>query len=331
VARWIALLLLLTAAGSAQRGAPFEIRRIWNSAAHNGSPDLVRYKNRWYCALREGSERNSPDGVVRVLSSDDGEAWTSGAVLSFAGDLRAPHLSVTPDDRLMLLATSVLPGGPSQSVVWFSTQGRVWEEPVQVGSRNVVLGPVTWRNGYGYSVGIHREERTAQLYVTRGGWSFQVHTEKFLDTPAASSASLLFLDDDRSLCLLARDAAPALLGVSKPPYRAWQWSELGKRFRAPRLVRTPDDRILAVGHIEDEAPPVSLAWVTPDPAAIEPYLRLPSGGEMDIPAAVAHDGMMWVAYASAHEGKSSVYLAKVKPAIPKADRRDPFGLLGPKK
>jgi hypothetical protein len=40
-----------------------------------------------------------------VLTSDDGERWTSAAWIGEAGiDLRDPKLSITPDGRLMIAA-----------------------------------------------------------------------------------------------------------------------------------------------------------------------------------------------------------------------------------
>jgi hypothetical protein len=40
-------------------------------------------------------------------------------------------------------------------------------------------------------------------------------------------------------------------------------------------------------------------------------VRLPSGGDTSYPGMVVHDGKLWVSYYSSHEGKTSVYLAKV--------------------
>ena len=44
----------------------------------------------------------------------------------------------------------------------------------------------------------------------------------------------------------------------------------------------------------------------------EPALTLPSGGDTSYAGLVWHDGLLWVSYYSSHEGKSSIYLARVK-------------------
>jgi hypothetical protein len=49
--------------------------KVWSSAPHNGFTDLVRYKDRWFCALREAAAYRSADGAIRILTSLDGEVW----------------------------------------------------------------------------------------------------------------------------------------------------------------------------------------------------------------------------------------------------------------
>src|SRR3954453_4922430 len=44
----------------------------------------------------------------------------------------------------------------------------------------------------------------------------------------------------------------------------------------------------------------------------EPLLTLPSGGDNSYAGLVWHDGLVWMSYYSALEGKTSIYLAKIK-------------------
>ena len=44
---------------------------------------------------------------------------------------------------------------------------------------------------------------------------------------------------------------------------------------------------------------------------IEPALNLPSRGDTSYPGRVWHDDLLWLSYYSSHEGKTSIYLAKV--------------------
>ena len=47
------------------------------------------------------------------------------------------------------------------------------------------------------------------------------------------------------------------------------------------------------------------------PAAYSPALRLPSGGDNSYPGFVWYKDRLWTSYYSSHEGKTSVYLAKI--------------------
>ena len=76
------------------------VTRIWDKAPHCAFTDLLRWKNRWLCCFREASGHGGDDGVVRLITSSDGSAWKSLAVLKQAGiDLRDPKLSLHPDPR----------------------------------------------------------------------------------------------------------------------------------------------------------------------------------------------------------------------------------------
>jgi len=56
----------------------------------------------------------------------------------------------------------------------------------------------------------------------------------------------------------------------------------------------------------------SLCWIDPQEGKLSEFLRLPSGGDTSYPGMVLHDGILWVSYYASHEGKTSIYLAKVR-------------------
>jgi hypothetical protein len=53
------------------------VRRIWNGAPHNAFTDLVRWRDQWICAFREGASHVGNRGAIRVLVSPDAIGWTS--------------------------------------------------------------------------------------------------------------------------------------------------------------------------------------------------------------------------------------------------------------
>lgn len=296
-----------------------EVRVIWSRAPHNAFTDLVRFKERWYCAFREGSGHVSEDGVIRVLSSADGEVWSPAALLARRGaDLRDPKLSVTSDHRIMLTAAAALPQ-PSpirhQTMAWFSMDGREWGEPTVIGDPDVWLWRVTWHLGRAYGVGYSTTGTPfVRLYAGGPGGRFSPLVETLFDAGRPTECTLLFLPDNRALALLRRDGEnpTAQLGVARPPYRGWEWKDLGVRIGGPNLILLPDDRIVAAGRLYDGGERTALGWIEPEQPAFTEFLRLPSGGDTSYPGLVWHDGMLWVSYYSSHEGKAKIYLAKVR-------------------
>ncbi len=79
--------------------------KIWDKGKHNAFTDLIRWRGKWYCTFREADGHVGGDGKLRVLESADGKTWESVALVAEEGiDLRDPKLSITPDDRLMIVA-----------------------------------------------------------------------------------------------------------------------------------------------------------------------------------------------------------------------------------
>ncbi|MBX6312961.1 MAG: exo-alpha-sialidase [Isosphaeraceae bacterium] len=296
-----------------------DVRKIWDAAPHNAFTDLIRFRDRWFCAFREGRAHASPDGAIRILTSDDGRAWAPIALInSPIGDLRDPKLSTTPDGRLMLLAAAALQP-PSkqrhQSLAWFSDDGRNWSEAVPIGDPNVWLWRITWHEGTAYGVGYSTADRKfTRLYKSRDGKSFETLIETLFERGHPNEAALTFLPNETALCLLRRDSgeATAQLGTARPPYIEWTWKDLGVRIGGPALVRLPDGRLIAGVRLYDGKVRTALCRCDPEAGRLIEILTLPSRGDTSYPGLVWHDGLLWVSYYSSHEGKASIYLARVK-------------------
>lgn len=296
------------------------VTRIWNQAPHNAFTDLTRFRESWFCAFRE-SDRHAggDDGKIRVITSGDGDAWESAALLSDDGiDLRDPKLSVTPDDRLMLVAGgSVYQEGKYLTRaprVAFSKDGRSWSTLQKVLAEDHWLWRVTWHKGKAYSVsklGAGREPRRVMLYSSKDGLQWNWITE-FRDIPAQpNEATVRFLDDDEMVVLLRRNKS-AWIGISTPPYTEWKWHDTGQRIGGPNLLRLPDGTLWASGraYLPNGKAKTVLAKMTRK--SYEPVLTLPSGGDTSYPGMVWHEGLMWMSYYSSHEGKACIYLAKIR-------------------
>jgi hypothetical protein len=319
-------LLFLLAFASVVQSAPAPalvgVARIWDAGAHNAFTDLIRWRNRWYCTFREGEAHVGGDGRIRVLVSADGEAWTSAALLGETGiDLRDPKLSITPDDRLMMVAGgSVYEGAryvSRQPRVMFSSDGSTWSPPQRILAEGDWLWRVTWHEGRAYGVTYKTEsgastEWTATLVSSADGRTFERVTT-FAVTGRPNETTLRFMPDGEMVALVRREAGNRLawVGRSRAPYTSWTWRETSHQIGGPNVIRLPDGTLWASGRSYPGGPKTVVARLTLD-GDYEPALTLPSGGDTSYAGMVWYEGVLWVSYYASHEGKTAIYLARVK-------------------
>ena len=84
--------------------------------------------------------------------------------------------------------------------------------------------------------------------------------------------------------------------------------------RSGYSLRLPDGRYVAAVRLYAPKVHTGLCWIDPRAGTLREFLTLPSGGDTSYAGLVWHDGLLWVSYYSSHEGKTSIYLAKVKVA-----------------
>ncbi len=322
--RWLVLCVCceVISVPAAGQEAPsiVSVRKIWDHAPHNAFTDLIRFRNRWMCVFREGRSHVSPDGAIRVISSDDGAHWESAALIRIPdSDLRDAKITVTPDHRLMLSGAGARdePGkAQHQSLVWFSDDGRVWSQPREIADRDYWLWRITWHNdrAWGFGYGTRGDNRGLRLYSSNDGKSFQTIVNDALVGGYPNETSMVFADDGTCYCLLRRDgdANSAQLGISRPPWRQWQWKDLGIRIGGPDMIQVRDGMLLAAVRLYDGGARTALCRVDGDAGTLTEILRLPSGGDTSYAGMVWHEDQLWLSYYSSHEGKASIYLAQVE-------------------
>lgn len=298
-------------------------QKIWDNASHNAFTDLIRFRDRWYCAFREGVDHARDNGVVRVIESDDGVQWRSAALLQETGiDLRDPKFSITPDGRLMLvIGGSVLEENryvDRQSRVAFSRDGRAWGPLHRVLPARHWLWRVTWFKGEAYGVsyvggGGLRDHRQAFLFKSADGLDWKKVVD--WDLPGANETTVRFLPDGEMIALVrsaATDPIRSYIGSSRPPYQQWTWAQTPYGLGGPNFILLPDGRWVAgtrAGTVRDQRK-TALAWMNRE--RLEFFLEFVSGGDNSYPGLVWHRDELWVSYYSSHEGKSAIYLARIR-------------------
>jgi hypothetical protein len=324
-------------AGAASNNTPqlVSAKRIWDAGQHNAFTDLTRFDGKWFCTFRESRAHVGGNGKIRVLTSADGERWESAALLSEEGiDLRDPKLSVTPSNRLMLVLGGSVYDGKTlkerQSRVAFSANGRDWSSPQRVLEKGDWLWRVTWHSGHAYGIAYNSMGKgtassaaeagdwTATLVESDDGVAFRLVAK--LEVPGhPNEATVRFRENGDCVALLRREGLPgstdneAWIGVSQAPYKRWSWHPAGLRIGGPDFLVLPGGAMIASGRQSGGKPAESRTFVgRMDLQSVTPELILPSGGDCSYAGMVLQDDLLWMSYYSSHEGKTSIYLAKVR-------------------
>ncbi len=305
-----------------------EVRRIWDQAPHNAFTDLLRWDGRFYCVFREGRGHASTDGKIRVLESKDTDVWEPAALIALEGyDLRDPHISITPDNRLMLIGGAAARKKDNQSTptgtfVSFSIDRKKWTGPRIVTKPGRWLWRVTWHKGkaYGVSYGGGEDGAYIDLRVSSDGVNYREHVAKLFVEGRPTEVTLRFGADATCYALVRRDRRQnqpksAVLGVSKPDYTQWQWHDLGENFNGfggPNFIEIPGGYWIAAGRMFDGGVHTSLTCLDVNAGTMSKLTKLPGGGDTSYPGLLWHENTLYVSYYSSHAGKTDIYLAKVK-------------------
>ncbi len=314
------------------------VRKIWDAGKHNAFTDLIRWRDKWYCTFREADAHVGGDGRLRVLESADGDQWESVALVTEEGiDLRDPKLSITPDDRLMINAGGSVYEGTNllgrQPRVAFSEDGRHWTAPQRLLTEGEWLWRVTWHKGRAYGVTYNAALRSTaaakeaaktgqvspgpaewklKLVSSADGVNYELVTH--LDVPGhPNETTVRFLSDGEMVALVRREGGDTFgwIGRSPAPYTQWTWHKTQHRLGGPNFIQLPSGDLWAAGRSYPGGAKTVLARMTAD-GDYAPVLTFPSGGDTSYPGLVWHDNLLWMSYYSSHEGKSAIYLAKVK-------------------
>ena len=293
------------------------VYKIWDQGIHNAFTDLIRFDDRWWCTCREAPDHGGSIGILRVICSNDGKHWEAAAILEEAEvDLRDPKLSVMPDGRLMLVAGACIYNGTEYLTrsprIAFSSDGYSWTVPKKVLAEDHWLWRATWHQGIAYSASKLAEgtnPRRCFLYSSTDGLDWQWITEFILPNNCwtASETTLRIMPDNTMIAL----TRPDWIGTSQAPYTDWQWTQVPQKMGGPNFIRCSNGTLWASARGQYQGTPGTvLARMTT--TSYEPVLRLPSGGDCSYPGMVEHEGLLWMSYYSSHEGKTSIYLARLE-------------------
>jgi len=241
-------------------------------------------------------------------------------------DLRDPKLSVTPDGRIMInIGGSVYVGEElvrMEPLVSFSDKdGANFSNPQKIMIDEKIrtekdwLWRATWHKGMAYGVVYQALGLNSKLQLVRSRDGINYEFVKNFDLVGRpNETTLRFSEDDQMFAIVRRESESTngFIGRSNPPYTQWKWQELDSRLGGPDLLILPDGHMIT-GTREypaDFNQKTILAKVTLD-GYFRKLVTLPSGGDCSYPGLLVKDNILYVAYYSTHEERTSMYLARL--------------------
>ena len=310
----------------------FEVKQIWANGKHNAFTSLIKFKDAYYCSFREGDSHvfdstGKAEGKVRILKSEDGENWESVACFGKKEyDLRDPKLSVTPDNRLMVIIggsiykDKKLVGRIPQ--VSFSKDGKHFSKPVpvclrdQAGNGKDWIWRVTWHDGVGYAAMYSmtaERDGCLSLISTKDGIHYDLVT-RFDLTGFPNEATIRFDPAGNMALVVRRELADqrGFWGKSSFPYTDWTWKKMEIRLGGPDFTYLDDGTVLLGTRSHYTSIPKTVLLTGRGTEKFQEVFVLPSGGDTSYPGLLVEGDHLWVSYYSSHQTpKASIYLAKI--------------------
>jgi len=306
--------------------------RIWDKAGHSAFTSLIRFNEYFYCAFREGVSHVGDGGVIRIIKSKDGLYWETAEVLQLKSsgasiDLRDPKLSVTPDNRIMIIVDGEFYRGGAVSsrrpyISYSDTNGENFSElmksNVYYPTENMLSDSSFWM----WSLFNHKATYYAFDYLCFtlfkssdvGKTFYPIKRLDYEGIGEKPSETALYIDStDKMYAFIRRTNANGYLGTSISPYTDWTYQELDFRLEGQNVIPLNNNSFIVGTRRFDEnnINPQAAIYVTDLEGKIKKEFILPSSGDCSYPGMILDKSFLWISYYSSHEGRTSIYFTKI--------------------
>lgn len=310
----------------------FKFKTVWNKSSFNAFTDLIYYNNVYYCAFREAKTHVSYDGKLRIVTSNDGNAWNSFALLAEnKTDLRDPHFYIDNNGFLCIGANARKEDGSRQSLIFKLKNGSFTQPDVMDVDNDYYLWSFSNFKDSVYSIGynVNQPCYNSNGLNTKLKISFfnnrdincvnfkEIHTNNWINESfvCPSEASIVFTQDS-NLITIVRDQdimGYSHIGIAKYPFNKWEWKKFPYYIRGPKLALLPDGRLFLSGASLIDVHKTYYTILNPaKDFAIDKMETLPSDGDSGYPGVIVKKDSVLYSYYSSHEGNARVYIGWFK-------------------
>jgi hypothetical protein len=309
---------------------PITTSLVWNKMNHCAFTDLVRFNNAFYITFREAASHTATAataGRVRILKTTDGSQWEEVALIALSQkDIRDPKLSITPDNRIMVImdveefnvaGNTVISRKPHVS--FSDANGAAFSVPEactldpSVQSTTNWIWRVTWHKGVGYGID-YSSGKGYFLVKTTDGKTWEKITNLEVDgTP--NEATIRFNSQDNMYILIRRESEDqlAVLAEANAPYTNFKFTKMPFRVGGPDFLFLDDNTLVVGTRWYNEAGEGSgtVLYVVDLAGNIKRSLKVPSAGDSSYTGMVLFENKLWFSYYTSHWGPTHVWWASV--------------------
>lgn len=309
---------------------PYAVTRIWDEAPHSAFTDLIRWHGRLYCAFRTGTGHvpgaKGEDGKIQVIHSSDGKIWKPlPAVVETGIDLRDPKLSVTPEGALMLLmggsnydGVKLVDRAPRVSFLTKDADAFTPVQPAefdeQLKDDGNWLWRLTWHQNVGWGVVYQSDKSPWGLHLVKTVDGIQYDTVTTFAIRGKPNESTIRFDENGEMYVVVRNEDARRIGhfgKSRSPFSDWNWVPIDARLGGPEFIQLANGKWLLGTRAYGKSPTTVLGELQQS-GHFDRWITFPSGGDTSYPGMLVHQDHLWISYYSSHEGKSAIYLARIK-------------------
>lgn len=291
------------------------------TAAHSAFTDMIKWDGKIFLTFREGMNHqpSSPSeyGSIRVLMSETGVHWENvGLITDSDYDLRDPKLSVTPDNRLMILYATInrqlQPADKTINKISFLQKdvgGYSFTPPISVyhqdyRTQSSWLWRVTWEEdrAYGISYSLSDEKNflyTSYLLISQDGVHYDRITTLMDHTEQGVSEACIDFPEKDMMRVVARggNAGNGYIGYSQKPYQEWIWYTMDEMLCGPVVYRLLDGTtLIAARSYVETTPYIALYKLTSENTLICIDRFEHTGDDMGYPSIIEQNGQLLISY-----------------------------------
>lgn len=305
-----------------------KVECIWWDGYHNAFTSIVKFKGKYYCTFRHGTEHSLPGkGEIYVISSENLKNWKLVKKFPPLQDSRDPKLFIHKEKLgvLFFAYPEISTNKLRDAYISYSDDGENFSSLIKISKDNLCFWKIrNYREtlyATAYSAGEKEDDWGSYLFISEDGNNFK-KVSTIVEGKRANETDLFFEDKKCYAVVRRENMQTSVLAISEYPFERWEIYPLNEIIQAPEIFKFKDKIYVAGRTFENSMPKTAIFSLIIEKKETKKELILPSGGDTSYCGSIVENGKVILSYYSQHEiekreskaGKSAsgIYIAVIK-------------------